>query len=124
MPVRVLAILGGLLALMLGVLALAWVTQAELYLCLPGLRFRFRINVPPTHPVVVLFVLAAPTVVALYSRHFGLMLFMLFPVGLLASSAIGYAAFQWTPSVFQHLLTLAAAATAVYGWSQREYFEY
>lgn len=122
MPIRVLAVLAMLLAVTIGVLALAWLSDSEIYFFLPSRSF--RVQRPPTNPVAVLLLLGVPFVVAIFSHHYGLIAFMLFPVGLLLGTAVGVVAFEWTPSLFQHLLCLVAIAASGYGWSQREYFDY
>ncbi len=120
MPVRLLAILATLLGITCGVLALAWLTESELFFFLPSRR----ILPPPTHPGLVACFLAVPFVVTVYSRHYGLVVFTLFPAGLLLGSIVGVVALGWTPSLCQHLLCVFAIAVSGYAWSQREYFDY
>jgi hypothetical protein len=122
MPIRILAILAVLPAVTLGVLALAWMSDSELYFFLPSRSF--GILRPPTHPAYLFWLLLFPFVVAFFSRHYALMTFLLFPLGLLLGSVVGAVAFQWTPSLCQHLLSVCAIGASAYGWSQREYFDY
>ncbi len=121
MPIRTLAILAALLGVTCGVFALAWLTGAELYFFLP---LRNGVQPPPTHPAVVGCFLGIPFIVAIYSRHYGALVFAVFPAGLLLGSIVGFGVLQWTPSVCQHLLCVSALATAGYAWSQREYLDY
>jgi hypothetical protein len=120
MPIRLLAILGTLLTVTFALLALAWLTESELFFFLPWRR----ISPPPTHPGLVACFLAIPFVVTVFSRHYGLVVFTLFPVGLLLGSIVGFVALGWTPSLCQHLLCVSAIAASGYAWSQRDYFDY
>ena len=126
MPIRVLVTLIVLLAVTAAVLAIAWISQSELYFFLPSVDsgYGVRLEPPPTHPGSLLFLLIISLVVAIYSRHYGLVVFTIFPIGLLLGSGVGFVAFEWTPSLCQHLLTVSAVVAAGYGWSKRLYLDY
>ncbi len=123
MPVRRLAIFVALLATTVGVLALAWLHGSDLYFLLPSYRHR-SVWPPPTNPDELAMILAATAVVAAFSRHYGLVMFTFFPIGLLLGSIVGYLVFEWTSSLLQLLLVFVSATASVYGWYQHEYFDY
>ena len=73
---------------------------------------------------MVLLFLVGPFVVACYSHRYAFIVFTLLPVELLLGSVVGFFAFDWIPSICQHLLTLSAIIASGYAWSQREYFDF
>ncbi len=124
MPLRMILILIGLLAASVGVVLLAWKTGSQLYVFLPASRLYLHVSKPPTDPLMVLALFVIPVLLYFYSQHFALIAFSCLAGGILAGTVIGFAVYAWTPSVFQHLLSLVMVAAAAYGWTQREYFDY
>jgi hypothetical protein len=122
MPLRVFSILTVLIVATLGLFGFAWLTGSELYFFIPT-RYQPLLR-PPTSPFLMLGILAIPTTVTIMSRHYGLLIFMLFPLGLLVGTVVGWLLFDWTPSWCQHLLATFAILLSVYGWSQRGYLDY
>ena len=122
MPVRQLMQLLALFAACLAIVGIAWASGSELYLFIPSRRFR-PIYPPPTHPVVILMVLATSPILTYWVRQTGVYVFMIIAAGIVLGSAVGVCAFNWTPSWAQHLLTVAMIATSIYAWKQKYYFE-
>lgn len=121
MPIRVLATLATLLAITIGLIAGAWLTESEIYLIVVGRGM--YIARPPTHPVVPLFGLLLLAVITAISRHWAMIYFCFLPGSFVLGLLVGPTAFGWAPSVFQFLLILASGVTAGYWWSQRDYFD-
>jgi len=125
MTVRLLAMLLTLFGLTVAVVLLAWSLDAELYFLLPRHpRHGIEVDPPPTHPLTLLFLLLVVVVVALFSPHYGLVSFSLFPVGLVLGSIFGFAGFEWTPSWAQHLLTVVSIVAVAYGWKEHAFLDY
>jgi hypothetical protein len=122
MPLRTALILFGLFTGCLVIVLLAWASGSEFYVFLPS-RWFTSIH-PPTHPSVVLILLAACVALYLYSQHYALLFFTALLGGLVLGSLVGYGVFAWTPTVAQLSLTLAMIAEAAYGWTiQNDYLD-
>jgi hypothetical protein len=117
-------ILIGLLAACVGVVLLAWKTGSELYVFSPASRLHLHVSKPPDDPLMVLALFVIPVLLYFYSQHFALIAFSILTADVLLGSVIGFAVYAWTPSILQHLLSVAMVAAAAYGWVQREYFDY
>ena len=98
-----------------------WVTDAELYSCIP--MERMQDHLPPSHPAEILLFLMLPFAIGIFSNYYGLLMFMVLPIELVLGSLIGFFVFEWTPSLSQHLLCFFTVVTAGYAWSQRDYFD-
>lgn len=122
MPIRQFLILLGLFALCLAIIGIAWATGNELYLWMPPSRYT-----PPSKP---------PTPPWLFLVFFGVFAFIewlggsgagaglsLITGGLFLSSVIGWFAYNWTPTICQHLLSVAMFVLSVYYWKQIDYIE-
>ncbi|NLE39694.1 MAG: hypothetical protein GX621_16875 [Pirellulaceae bacterium] len=112
MPIRTAAILSGLFAACLAIAAIAWAIGSEFYLLLPT-----RLSPPPHHPLLVLGLLAVCLALFFYSQREALILFSVLLDSLVLGSIVGYAEFDWTPTVMQTLLTVTMIAETIYGWT-------
>ena len=126
MPLRVALILLGLFVVCLAIVLLAWLSGSEFYLFVPplsrwGIR-RLSAYAPPTHPSIVVGLLATCVALYFYSPHYALVWFTILLGSLVLGSPIGYFFFAWKPTVAQVLLTLAMIAEACYGWSVQGYY--
>jgi hypothetical protein len=126
MPIRVAAILFGLLAVCVIVILLAWAFGGEFYLFMPPSRHSCEIDRPPTHPAIVLAALLfCVALFLLYSQHWGLVFFTALFGGIVLGSIVGYLLFAWTPTLVQWLLTAAVGVETWYGWTKHgDYFDY
>lgn len=122
MPLRTAAVLLSLLAAVVAVFALSWASGAEFYFFMPSRHLRMQ--PPPTNPLAIAGILIALLVVAIISRHYGILLFFAFPLGLILGSLVGLAFLNWTPSLGQHLLVATSLGAGIYAWLQREYLDY
>jgi hypothetical protein len=121
MPLRIVLIFAGLFLGCLAIVLLAWAVGSEFYIFIPSFRLRAA-NKPPDHPFVVLGLLMTCLAVYFYSPTTGLSFFTVLLGGLVLGSIVGYAVFQWTPTVMQIVLTAAMIAEAGYGWSIQNYY--
>jgi hypothetical protein len=121
MPLRTALILCGLFVVCVAIVVLAWVIGSEFFVFLPR-RWLTSIHKPPTHPSVVLALLAACVALYLYSPHYALLYFTALLGCLLLGSLVGYGVFNWNPTLMQVLLTLAMIAEVSYGWSIQNYY--
>jgi len=121
MPFTRVLILLLLLSSCVAIILLAWFSGAELYLYLPSRRG--VLHRPPTDPRLLLFLLSFSVPLGYWLRQAGVYYFMVMTGGMIAGSIVGYLGFDWTPSIMQHALVVAMAATSIYGWRQKDYFE-
>jgi hypothetical protein len=120
MPLRILLILAGLFVGCVAIVALAWAIGSELYVFVPS-RFRW-VGKPPTHPSVVLAMLATCAALFLYSPRYALFFFTALLACLLLGSLVGYGVFAWKPTLMQALLTFAMIAETAYGWTIQDFY--
>lgn len=121
MPLRIVLIFSGLFLGCVAVVLLAWAIGSEFYIFIPSFRMR-PAHRPPDHPAVVLGLLMTCLALYFYSPTTSLTCFTVLLCGLLLGSIVGYAVFQWRPTVMQILLTVAMIAEATYGWSIQNYY--
>jgi hypothetical protein len=122
MPIRRVLILLALFGSCLAIIGLAWISGSDLYLLSFPPRRR-HINGPPTPPGIILAVLLVCPMLTLWLGQRGIYVFWAATLGMLVSSAVGFVAFNWTPTWSQHLLVIAMIATSVYAWTQKDYFD-
>ena len=124
MPIGRLLTLFGLLGLCLAVVGIAWATGSEFYLFVPAGRWGHgHLYRPPTHPGIILGLLATSVLLTYWFRQNGLYVFIIMAFGILLGSAVGFLVFGWTPSWAQHVLFVAMIVTSIYAWQQKDYFE-
>ncbi len=120
MPLRMALILYGLFAACLAIVLLAWASGSEFYVLFPSRRI--TIGARPTHPGVVLGLLAICVALYLYSPHYALVFFTALLGWLLLGSLVGYGVLGRNPTVPQMLLTLTMIAETAYGWTIEDYY--
>lgn len=116
MPWRVFARLLAMYVACLGIVEIAAMTNAELYI----FPMKGRGLKPPSSPSTMAFYLIFCGMIYPFSRRYALYFFtgwtLLVPLG----SLFGWGMFSWHPSWAQHLLTVAMICTTVYGWHIRD----
>lgn len=117
MPIRNFLILVGLFAVCFAIVAIAWLSGSELYLFLPGRR-HFG---PPTHPGVILAVMAVAALLCCWLQFMSVTVVTLLAAGICLGIPIGNLVHSWTPGICQYLLATALGVIAWYGWTQRDY---
>ena len=118
MRLRDLVVIIALLASTVLISGLAVVMGSEVYFLLPSRRL--GVDPPPDHPATYVVLLAV--VVGLYflSARYAAVLLAIVTAGAYLGTAVGWAAFEWTPSVCQYLLMISLTATTVFVWQCEE----
>lgn len=116
MPVRHLAILGILNFLVLLVAFVGSWLGSEYYFFLPSRRS--GLQPPPSHPAIVLILVAIPSIVFWFSRRHAAVIYSVTAFLCLLGPLGGNFFFNWTPGIAQFLLIAAMGSVAVFVWSK------
>jgi hypothetical protein len=115
MPVRNFIILLALLVLCMGIAVVAWLSGSELYLTAGRGR-------PPTHPAIILAMLAVAAVFCVRLHFAAVAIAGILAFGICLGIPMGLAR-NWTPTIPQYLLAVALVAATCYGFAQRYYLD-
>ena len=118
MRLRDLVIVVALLASTVVISGLAMVTGSEVYFLLPS-RYG-GVATPPDHPVTYIILLAIVVGTYFLSARYAAIGLAIVTAGAFLGTAVGWAAFEWTPGVCQYLLMISLTATTVFVWQCEE----